>query len=734
MRWFDECRYGMFVHANIATVPAFAPMHEYADWYWAFLEAKPDTVLHPTCPLPEVVARHAEHARGQPFDRFVDQLTFEGFDGDAYAELLEDAGMRYLVHVTKHHDGFCWWDTAYSQRSSMHLGPKRDITAELADAVRRRGHMFGCYYSLLDWSHPAYPDESRYVDAYMRPQIQELVERFEPALLWGDGHWGHSGQHWRSDDVLADAGAVAAERGFDLMFNDRWFASRHDYTVYEYDVPDVAPSGRWEVCRGLGYSFCVNRNERVEDHLSAAQVVAMLVETVAKGGNLLLNVGPHADGTIPELQARILRDAGTWITTHGDAIHGSTRFDIPGDGQHWYTRTAGMVQAFDLSSAPEPRFAGLDAAERVHAADGTELRFRVESGVLAVDARAVARHPFGSRYVIELGERDHVKLLDRPPGGAARAGRRYATITEALGGAAAGDIVDIGPGRYTRATGETFPLVVPAGVTLRAAASLATNRVVIDAGGGTAVHLVGDGSTLERVTVTDGAPGYMMVPPTCVISSGANRIDVHDCHVQSIALTGGAAHRVTRNVIANGAVSLMGTTACEVRANYQHGLRWGVGIMIAGGADHVVSENECGDDLCAIRLVNTDRAHVDHNRVQTRWWGIHVLDARESVLRSNNVRHTMRAVDVEGSHARGTVIERQLAEHCDTGVIIERGAHHTCVVDSWFHDCRVGLLVWEAGSVDISATAISAPRDHAVVADHDLELAGNQLDGDVWIA
>src|SRR6266853_2115596 len=94
-----------------------------------------------------------------------------------------------FVHVTMHHDGFCWWDSAYSERSAARLGPRRDVTAELADAVRRRGHRFGCYYSLLDWAHPEYPDPDRYVDAFMRPQIQELVERFEPALLWGDGHW-----------------------------------------------------------------------------------------------------------------------------------------------------------------------------------------------------------------------------------------------------------------------------------------------------------------------------------------------------------------------------------------------------------------------------------------------------------------------------------------------------------------------------------------------------------------
>jgi len=737
--WFDECRYGMFVHANIATVPAFAPVHEYADWYWAFLETKPDMVLHPTCPLPEVLAWHNEHAHGQAFDAFIPQLTFERFDADEYAQLLDDAGMRYLVHVTKHHDGFCWWDSKYSDRSSVRVGPKRDVTAELADAVRRRGHVFGCYYSLLDWSHEDYPDPERYVDAYMRPQIQELVERFEPALLWGDGHWGHPGGHWRSDAILAEARAVAAERGFELVFNDRWFAQSHDYAVYEYDVPETPPAGRWELCRGLGYSFCVNRNERVEDHLDAAQVVALLVETVAKGGNLLLNVGPNADGTVPDIQARILRESGEWVRANAEAIHGSTRFETPGDGQHWYTRVGAEVHAFDLTSAAEPQFAGLGAVQRVRAADGAELAFGVNGGVLSIDASAVARHALGARYVVELATQDRVTVADPPPGGAARAGKRYATITEALADAQAGDAIDVGPGRYTSAIGEKFPLVVPAGVTLRAGGSLATRRVVIDAGGAAGVQLAGDGATLERVTVTGAAPGYMMVPPTCVVSSGGSNLVIRDCHVESIALTGGTGHKVIANVIAGGAVTLVGTTASEVRANYQHGLRWGVGIMVVGGADHAVRDNECRDDLCAIRLSNTDGARVDHNRAETRWWGIHVLDARGTSVLSNKAWHTMRAVNVEGATASNNVIDRLLAEHCDTGVMIERGATGTRVVDSWFHDCRVGLLAWEAGSVEITNTAISAPRDHAIVSDRALDLTGislvgNQLDGDVWIA
>jgi nitrous oxidase accessory protein NosD len=177
----------------------------------------------------------------------------------------------------------------------------------------------------------------------------------------------------------------------------------------------------------------------------------------------------------------------------------------------------------------------------------------------------------------------------------------------------------------------------------------------------------------------------------------------------------------------------MGASACEVQANYQHGLRWGVGIMVAGGSGHVVADNECRDDLCGIRVSGSVGTRVEHNRTETRWWGIHVLDARDTVVRSNRAWRVMRAVNVEGTGAVGTVVDRQLAEHCDTGVLIERGAGDTTVSDSWFHDCRVGLLTWEAGTVAVTNTAVSEPRDHAVVSDRVLELAGNHLDGDVWI-
>ena len=115
----------MFVHANIATVPAFAPVHEYADWYWAFLEPKPDVVLHPTCPLPEVVAWHQEHYGDQRVRRLHPRADVRPSSTPTRTrELLDDAGMRYLVHVTKHHDGFCWWDTALTDRDVDAAGPE----------------------------------------------------------------------------------------------------------------------------------------------------------------------------------------------------------------------------------------------------------------------------------------------------------------------------------------------------------------------------------------------------------------------------------------------------------------------------------------------------------------------------------------------------------------------------------------------------------------------------------
>jgi alpha-L-fucosidase len=468
--------------------------------------------------------------------------------------------------------------------------------------------------------------------------------------------------------------------------------------VYEYDVPADAPERAWELCRGLGYSFCVNRNERVEDFLTAGEIVAMLVETVAKGGNLLLNVGPNADGSLPAIQERLLRDSGEWVRANADAIHGSTRFDVPGDGRRWYTRTGDIVHAFDLALSEEPLFAELADVRSVRAADGTELTFKESVDGVRVDARSVARHPLGTRYEVSCGRSRPIRVSV-----AAKTFR----IADALATAQPGDVVVVPAGVFTD---EPFPLNVPAGVTLKGAGAHATT---IDAGGRIAVALQA-GASLRGLTVTGGAPGYMMIPATCVTTTGHD-CTVAECHVQSIMVNGGDRVIIERNVVAGGKIWCVGANDATIRGNYQHGLRWGAGIECNGGRGQLIEANECRDSLAAIKCTATHNVEIVRNRYETRWFGIHLLDAHNSRCYRNQAWHTMRAVNVEGG--TGNRVEKQLAEHCDSGVMIEGGAEGTVVAESWLHDCRIGVFIWGAGTVSLEGNAISKPRDHEIVTD-----------------
>jgi nitrous oxidase accessory protein NosD len=241
------------------------------------------------------------------------------------------------------------------------------------------------------------------------------------------------------------------------------------------------------------------------------------------------------------------------------------------------------------------------------------------------------------------------------------------------------------------------------------------------------------GATLEGVTVTGGAPGYMFIPPTCVTARTADRLTIRACVVEAIAISGGAGHHIDANVVAGGNIALDGASDSVVSANYQHGLRWGVGIEVTGGERVTVEHNECHDDLCAIRIANASGARVERNRIRTRWFAVHVRDSVGAIVRRNQIARTMRAVSIEGGSDH--LVEHNLAERCDTGVLLERGAMATHVSENWLHGCRVGILAWEAVGSHLTGNAISEPRHHAIVADTTLETGGNDLGGgSVWFA
>jgi nitrous oxidase accessory protein NosD len=225
----------------------------------------------------------------------------------------------------------------------------------------------------------------------------------------------------------------------------------------------------------------------------------------------------------------------------------------------------------------------------------------------------------------------------------------------------------------------------------------------------------------------------MFIPPTCLTARNADSVTIRECHVEAIVISGGAGHRVEANVVSGGNIALDGVTDAVVSGNYQHGLRWGVGIEVTGGRDVIVEQNECHDDLCAIRVTGSAGGIVERNRIVTRWFGVHVRDATGVTVRRNQIARTMRAVSVEGG--RDHLVESNLAERCDTGVLLERDATGTRMLENWLHGCRVGILAWDDVGSILTGNAISEPREHAVVANTALDLAGNDLGGgSTWMA
>ncbi len=421
----------------------------------------------------EVLAHHRDRwAHVERFDDFLPLLSFESFDPDAWTGLARAAGMGYTVFVAKHHDGLCWWDAPGTDRTVLHDGPGRNVLAEYAAACERSGLVFGTYYSLLDWGDGRYPSDE-YVDQVLHPHVLDLVERFGSKYLWGDGHWGHGPEHWRSQ-ALIDA---ARDLDTEIIANDRWWLERPDVEVYEYQTPDGIVDRPWELCRGIAYSFCHNRAERAEHHMTGREIVALLTEVVAKGGNLLLNVGPAADGTIPELQAAPLRDAGIWITAHDDVISNSRPWTVWGDQHCRYTMTGERLNVIDLSGAGtfEALGRGAGRLRSIEAHDNAVIEWEQLDDRLQIRRRDRAPVDGPAVYHVEL---------DAPPDAPIELFSSPVDVpielAPLLAGVASGSIVQLGDGTYLG------PVRVPAGVTLR---GLGPDRTVIDGRESTAVTL-----------------------------------------------------------------------------------------------------------------------------------------------------------------------------------------------------------------------------------------------------
>lgn len=376
--WYQDAKFGIFIHWSLFSVPAWAPgagknlaelsgegdgfansmkNSPYAEWYL-------NTSRIPGSPT----NRHHAETYGKDFSYFNFQKEFEQqnqkMNAEDWADFFREAGAKYVVLVTKHHDGYCLWPSEYKNPFMEEYQSRRDLVGEITDAVQSRDMKMGLYYSgIFDWTFKDYPIDGMknwvthqlVTDEYSKyawNQTKELIHRYKPSILWNDIGFpaqcdlnelfadyyntvpeGVVNDRWRQYQVsgekeidqLTDRLNKELEQG---GINGILVTDKHcDYTTPEYADQMKLQKKKWELTRGIGMSFGYNANESNSHMLKAKDIIYMLIDAVSKNGNLLLNIGPKSDGTIPEGQRIPLLETGNWLKVNGEAIYGTTYWE-----------------------------------------------------------------------------------------------------------------------------------------------------------------------------------------------------------------------------------------------------------------------------------------------------------------------------------------------------------------------------------------------------------------------
>jgi alpha-L-fucosidase len=303
MKWFHDARLGIFIHWGLYSVNGI-------DESWSFYNGY---ISYPD---------------------YMKQLT--GFTASKYnpaewASLIKESGAKYAVLTSKHHEGFALWDTKAGDLNVIKKTPAgRDLIAPFCSELRKNGVKVGLYYSLLDWSYPDYPNftknEKRYTDDSVRwrkfttynfTQIREIAKNFNPDLWWFDGDWEQSAEKWKAQQIRE----LILKNNPTAIINSR-LQGYGDYATPEQGLPAVRPADKyWELCMTVNDSWGYQQNDR--NFKTPSQLIKIFAECLSNGGNLLLDIGPKADGTIPEEDRNVLKVFGAWTKKHSEAIYGT---------------------------------------------------------------------------------------------------------------------------------------------------------------------------------------------------------------------------------------------------------------------------------------------------------------------------------------------------------------------------------------------------------------------------
>ena len=346
--WFDDDKIGIFIHWSVFSVPAIAWVYPdkpygfggHSCWYGMYIDR-----LYPLA-SPEQTKLEAFHRKNYgdvPFKALAPLFKAEAFDPQQWADLFKRSGARYAMLTSNFHDGYCLWPSPQNPEwNSVDVGPKRDLLGDFSKAMREAGLRAGFYYSLGEFNHPLYlkakqnGDLKPFVQDHMQPQLREVVKRYSPSIIYFDGEWEFPLDSFEMQGFLAWLYNESPCKD-DVVVNDRFGSgSRGKHGgVYcsEAGVRESGTDHKWcedrPISRG---NWSYNRLEHLEDYLTERDLIHLLVETVALGGNLHLDVSPCADGTIPMLQQERLVQMGEWLKVNGEAIYGTRRWTTAHEG------------------------------------------------------------------------------------------------------------------------------------------------------------------------------------------------------------------------------------------------------------------------------------------------------------------------------------------------------------------------------------------------------------------
>ncbi|XP_042295061.1 tissue alpha-L-fucosidase [Sceloporus undulatus] len=350
--WFDEAKVGVFLHWGVFSVPAFGS--EWFWWHWKG-ERRPEYERFVQSHFPP----------GATYADFAARFSAVDFQPDDWAQLFQEAGARYVVLTSKHHEGFTNWGSPVSWNwNSVDTGPHRDLVGELGDALRKRNIHYGLYHSLFEWFNPLYQLDRNnsfksqfFVYEKTMPELFELVLRYKPDIIWSDGDWEAPDTYWNSTTFLAWLYNDSPVKDT-VVVNDRWGTNcscHHGgfYNCQDKYKPGTLPDHKWEMCSSVDRrSWGYRSNMQIYELMDEPSIIKELVQTVSYGGNYLLNVGPTKEGLIaPIFQERLLA-LGKWLSINGEAIYESKPWRVQKENASdstWYTSKEAMVYAVFLT-------------------------------------------------------------------------------------------------------------------------------------------------------------------------------------------------------------------------------------------------------------------------------------------------------------------------------------------------------------------------------------------------